>query len=67
MFRVAFVVVSPFSGLNLGADFLEDDVADPVNALLVVAVAVPDGDEVAVEANGIRDAAEIIFCRRVSM
>ena len=61
MLRVALVVVGSFSRPDFGADLLEDNVADPVDALLVVTVAVPDGDQVAIEAYGIGDSAEVIF------
>ena len=67
MLGVAFVVISSFSGLDLWTDLLKDDVSNAVNALLVVPVAVPDGDEIAVEADGVGDAAEIVFWRGVSM
>ena len=49
--RVTLVVVGSLARLDLSADFVENDVADTVNALLVGAIAVPDRDEIAVEAD----------------
>ena len=62
MLGVPLVVKGPLPRLDLGADLVEDDVADAVDALLVRAVAVPHGDEVAVEADRVGDAAEVVFC-----
>ncbi len=48
--------------LQLGGELLEDAVKEAVDGLLLAGVAVPDGDEVKLEADREADAAELVVC-----
>ena len=52
MLAMFLVVVVPGLGSQFRGDFFEDDGEDAVFCFFVGAVAVPDGDEVGVEADG---------------
>ncbi len=60
MFGVLLVVVARLLGLEVFGELLEDDGEDAVDGSLVVAVAVPDADEVARETGGEGQAADVV-------
>ena len=62
MLAVFLVVVVPGLGFEFGRDLLEHDGQDALFRFLVGTVAVPDGDEVGVEADGHGETAEIVAC-----
>lgn len=59
---VLLVVVVARLRFELGGNLFEHDGEDAVFGLVVGAVAVPDGDEVRVEADGHGEAAEVVAC-----
>ena len=61
MLRVSLIVVRALLGLQLRAELVEYYREDAVDGFLVRTVAVPDGEEVRVEANGEGDAAEVVL------
>lgn len=54
------VVPGAVLGAQIGADFAEDDVEDTIDGGGVATVAVPERDQVRVEAYGKGDTAEIV-------
>ncbi len=60
MVGMPFIIKMPFAGFNLRGDMLEHDGEDAVDGFGVGAVAVPDADEVVVEADGEGEAAEVV-------
>jgi hypothetical protein len=58
--RVLLVKVVVGLGLQLGGQVLEDAGDEGVDGVLLGRVAVPDGDEVGVEADGEADAADLV-------
>lgn len=60
--RVLLVKVVVRLGLQLGGQVLEDAGDEGVDGVLLGRVAVPDGDEVGVEADGEADAADLVGC-----
>lgn len=60
MLRVLLIVIGALFRRELGADLVEDDIADVVNGLLIGPIAVPYGDQVGVEASGKGNAADVI-------
>jgi hypothetical protein len=49
-------------GAQLGREVVENALEDAVDRLLLVGLAVPDGDEVGVEADREADAADLVAC-----
>lgn len=65
MLGVFLVIERTLLGLQLGAELVEHDCEDTVDGFLVGSVAVPDGDEVGVEADGKGDAAKVVLCKSI--
>lgn len=64
MVRVSLVVVGVGLGVHFGGESFQDACEDVVDRILLGGVAVPDGDEVGVEADRKTNAAELVLCRK---
>jgi len=60
MLRMPLIIVVSLAGFEIGGNLIEDDGQDAVFCLFVSAVAVPDADEVVVEADGEGETAEVV-------
>lgn len=63
MVLVTLVEVVIGLGAQLGGELLEYAFEDSIDGFLLGAVAVPDGDEVGIEANGQTNATNLVVCR----
>ena len=66
MLRMLLVIEGAFFRFELRTDLINDDVPDVVDRFFVRTVAVPDCDEVGVEARGESDATDVVACSALS-